>query len=87
MEGDAPHQQFLDTYGEGMQHLGFVIDNYDEWMEHMKNKGIDPVPLQNAVIPDGEGTRRAAYMKTDVTGGVIFEFIESPSSNWRYGGY
>lgn len=76
VEGDAPTQWFLDEYGEGMQHLGYEVENYDEWIEYLISKGIDPIPLQNAEFNFGDGQRRAAYMKTDVIGGVVIEIIE-----------
>jgi len=74
--GDAPHQWFLDEYGEGLQHIGYEVENYDEWLDHFVSKGIDPIPLQNAEFNLGDGLRRAAYLKTDVVGGVVIELIE-----------
>ena len=74
--GDAPHQRFLDEYGEGLQHIGYEVENYDEWMDYFVSKGINPIPLQNAEFNLGDGLRRAAYLKTDVIGGVVIELIE-----------
>lgn len=75
LEGDAPHAWFLKEKGEGMQHLGFVVDNYDEWLNYLAEKGIDV--LMNAETEvEGMGHVRAAYMQSDITGGVLFELIE-----------
>ncbi|MFH1241898.1 MAG: VOC family protein [Pseudomonadota bacterium] len=75
VEGDAPHKWFLDEKGEGMQHLGFIVDDYDEWLSYLKDKGIHV--LMNAETDvEGMGHVRAAYMASDGTGGVLFELIE-----------
>ncbi|MCG6880743.1 MAG: VOC family protein [Deltaproteobacteria bacterium] len=75
IEGDAPHKWFLREKGEGLQHLGFIIENYDEWLAYLKGKGIGV--LMNAETDvEGMGHVRAAYMQSDAVGGVLFELIE-----------
>ncbi len=75
VEGDIPHKWFLEEKGEGLQHLGFIVANYDEWVDYLKGHGIEV--LMNAETEvEGMGHVRAAYMKSDRTGGVLFELIE-----------
>ena len=75
VEGDIPHKWFLDEKGEGVQHLGFIVDNYDQWLSYLKDKGIDV--LMNAETDvEGMGHVRAAYLESDRVGGVLFELIE-----------
>ena len=75
LEGDAPHKWFLEEKGEGMQHLGFIVENYDEWLSYLKREGIDV--LMNAETDvEGMGHVRAAYIQSDRVGGVLFELIE-----------
>lgn len=75
VEGDAPHKWFLEERGEGMQHLGFIVDNYDEWIDYLKDKNINV--LMNAETDvEGMGHVRAAYMESDRVGGVLFELVE-----------
>lgn len=75
VEGDAPHKWFLDEKGEGMQHLGFIVDNFDEWIAYLKEKDIGV--LMNAETEvEGMGHVRAAYMESDRVGGVLFELVE-----------
>jgi methylmalonyl-CoA/ethylmalonyl-CoA epimerase len=75
VEGDAPHKWFLEGKGEGLQHLGFIVDNYDEWLNYLKAHQIHV--LMNAETDvEGMGHVRAAYMQSDRTGGVLFELIE-----------
>ena len=75
IEGEIAHKRFLEEKGEGMQHLGFVVDNYDEWLDHLKEKGID-VMMNAETFVEGEGHIRAAYMETDRVGGILFELME-----------
>jgi len=75
VEGDIPHKWFLEGRGEGMQHLGFIVDNYDEWLGYLKDRGIEV--LMNAETDvEGMGHVRAAYLQSDRVGGVLFEIIE-----------
>ena len=75
VEGDIPHKWFAEERGEGMQHLGFIVDDYDEWLGYLKGKGIDV--LMNAETDvEGMGHIRAAYLTSDRIGGVLFELIE-----------
>ena len=75
VEGDAPHKWFLEEKGEGLQHLGFIVDNYDEWMAYFKEKGIGVLMNAEADV-EGMGHVRAAYMQSDAVGGILFELIE-----------
>lgn len=69
-------RQFLDSKGEGLHHLCYVVDNYDAWMEHLKEQGIEI--LMNAVFEHPEtGPVRTAFLESDETGGLILEIVES----------
>ncbi len=72
---DGIHRWFLDSKGEGLHHLCFRVENYDAWMNHLKQQGVEI--LMNVVFDHPEGPMRAAYVESDKTGGVLFEFIES----------
>ena len=75
VEGDPPHRNFLDIHGEGLQHIGFYVENYDEWKSYVKGEGIEL--LCEAEIEDQtRGKRRAFYMNSSEPGGVLFEIIE-----------
>ncbi len=75
VEGDAPHKWFLEEKGEGLQHLGFIVDNYDEWLHYLKENGIDVLMNAETNI-EGMGHIRAAYVESNRIGGVLFELIE-----------
>lgn len=75
IEGDElPQSQFLKIHGEGLNHLGFYADNYEEWKSFAQGKGMEI--LLEAEIDDVRGRRRAFYMDSSEVGGVVFEIIE-----------
>ncbi len=39
MGGALPHQTFLDTYGEGIQHIGFQVDDPQAWTGRLAEAG------------------------------------------------
>ncbi len=74
IEGNPPHRAHLELHGEGLQHLGFYVENYDEWKSYVMQQGIDI--LCEADIEDSvRGRRRAFYMESSRIGGVLFEII------------
>ena len=75
VEGDAPHKWFLESKGEGIQHLGFIVDNYDEWIAYCKSQGVE-VLMEAETFVESLGHVRGAYMESDTPGGILFEFIE-----------
>jgi hypothetical protein len=75
VEGKLPHNEFLETHGEGLQHLGFYSENYEEWKSKVKEKGIE-ILCEAEVEDQIRGRRRAFYMDSSKIGGVLFEIIE-----------
>ena len=75
VSGNPLHRKFLETHGEGLQHIGFYAENYDEWKEYVageKIKIIYEAEIEDAV----RGRRRAFYMDSRTPGGVLFEIVE-----------
>jgi catechol 2,3-dioxygenase-like lactoylglutathione lyase family enzyme len=75
VQGELPHRDFLEVHGEGLQHLGFYVENYDEWKSYVREEGIDilcEIEAEDRV----RGRRRAFYMNSGEIGGVLFEIIE-----------
>ncbi len=58
-----------------MQHFGFIVENYDEWLSYLKHEGIG-VLMSAETDVEGMGHVRAAYIQSDRVGGVLFELIE-----------
>jgi len=75
LEGKSLHQDFLDTHGEGLQHLGFNVGNYDETFERMKQAGFQPLMRAESYVETYGGNLKACYFDTRRVGGVICEII------------
>jgi catechol 2,3-dioxygenase-like lactoylglutathione lyase family enzyme len=76
IEGNEdPIHKFLETYGEGLQHLGFYADNYDEWKLYAQEKGM-AILYELEVEDEVRGKRRGFFMDSSKIGGVLFEIIE-----------
>ncbi|MGD0916676.1 MAG: VOC family protein [Thermodesulfobacteriota bacterium] len=75
IEGKSFHKEFLETHGEGIQHLGFFVPNYDETFEKFKAARFKPVMRVETYIETYKGHLRACYFDTRRTGGVMFEII------------
>ena len=69
VEGESPHQAFLDEKGEGIQHLAFAVENLEEDIEKLKENGAS-VQLKADL-----GKLKVAYMDLD-TSGLVFELMQ-----------
>jgi methylmalonyl-CoA/ethylmalonyl-CoA epimerase len=76
IRGEPPHRGFLDVHGEGLQHLGFYVENYDEWKSYIMEEGIE-ILCEIEAEDQVRGKRRAFYMNSGEIGGVLFEIIET----------
>jgi hypothetical protein len=79
VSGEPCHKDFLERHGEGVQHLGFVTDEYDEVLKRAKGLGIEVLMGGEAEVP-GMGHMRAAYLDTYDLVGVLVEIIEVTSA-------
>ena len=69
---DAPLQQdFLDTKGEGINHVCFQVDDIDKEEANLVEKGLKVV--QSVRRPTGG----SSYFDTREVGGVLFELVQS----------
>jgi len=69
VNGDSPHQAFLDDKGEGIQHLAFAVENLEEDIENLKEKGAS-VQMKSDL-----GMLKVAYMDLE-TSGLVFELMQ-----------
>jgi len=68
--GDSLQQEFLDTNGEGINHIGFEVPDLKKARAVMSQKGV-PVAFH---IKDG-----ATYYDTRAVGNVLIELFQSPN--------
>jgi 4-hydroxyphenylpyruvate dioxygenase-like putative hemolysin len=74
VSGKSLQMEFLERYGEGVNHLAFLVDDLDGEVAKLVQKGF-------RVISSGKTARSAfAYLDTHKVGGVIFELIQPASS-------
>ena len=66
-------REFLETRGEGIHHLGFIVDDIGRETARLEKKGLKT--LYTSRYQNGGG---AAYFDTDKTGGIIFELLQLP---------
>lgn len=72
--GDTEHRRFLETRGEGVFHLGFVVDDIDAGEEAALARGL--APLMRGRRANGSGF---TYFRTaDAGAGVTLALRQSP---------
>lgn len=70
LEGETIYGEWLAEKGEGLHHLGYDIENMEEWIDYYKSKGI-------GVLQSGERPGvKWAYLDTTAYTGMIVELIE-----------
>lgn len=70
-EGRIFQSKFLDTWGEGIHHIGFHVEDVDKETDNMVKQG-----LKKFVHDPG----KFSYMDAGGVGGAIFEFMKKPSA-------
>ncbi len=70
---DGPIAKFIETKGQGIQHIAFRVNDIEAALEEMKAKGmrlIDDKPRY------GAGGAKIAFLHPKSTGGVLIELCE-----------
>jgi methylmalonyl-CoA/ethylmalonyl-CoA epimerase len=75
VSGKTIHEDFLKAKGEGLNHLGFRVDDLDTAKKDAEKAGLHVT--QSFTRPDGSGF---AYIDSDRVGGVIIEMIQRPKA-------
>ena len=70
LNGASPHQEFLDKNGEGIQHLGFMVDNLQDDVKRLTDQGSEI--LLTSQFKGGGGV---TYLDLDVAG-LIVELVQ-----------
>ncbi|MBW2092897.1 MAG: VOC family protein [Deltaproteobacteria bacterium] len=71
VEGRIFQSRFLDTFGEGLHHLGFYVDDVDKEASRLVENGA------KMLITD---PGNFAYLESGGPGGVIFELMKRAES-------
>jgi len=75
LKGETIHTEALRERGEGLHHLGFIVNNLAARLQACRATGIEV--LQQGVIEEMGFRVDYAYLDTIATGGVILELIQN----------
>lgn len=70
---DSPIAKFIETKGQGVQHIAFRVDNIEAALDDMKAKGIRLIDEKPRY---GAGGARIAFLHPKSTNGVLIELCE-----------
>lgn len=70
---EGPIAKFIEKRGQGMQHIAFRVDDIDEALERMRQKGVRLIDEKPRY---GAGGARIAFLHPKSTGGVLVELCE-----------
>lgn len=74
LDGDHPARDFLKAHGEGINHLGFYVDDIAPWISRMVAGGCETVIDGWFHLPNGrQGS--FAYLADPASPSPMFEFI------------
>ena len=70
---DGPVAKYIEKKGQGIQHIAFRVENIDEALKELREKGIrliDEKPRK------GAGGAQIAFLHPKATGGVLVELCQ-----------
>lgn len=70
---DGPVAKFIEAKGEGIQHIALRVDNLEEALRELKEKGVRLIDETPRV---GAGGARIAFIHPKETRGVLLELCE-----------
>lgn len=74
VSGEGVHKDFVESGHNGMHHIAFRVDDYDEWRTHFLNKGAKFI-FESETEDDINGYRRCFYAD-DPDEGMVYEIKE-----------
>ena len=72
-EPGGPISKFIEKKGQGIHHIAFRVENIDQALEELKEKGVQ---LIDETPRKGAGGARIAFLHPKATGGVLVELCE-----------
>ena len=74
---DSPITEFLKKRGEGLHHVCLKVNNLEETMDELKEKGIEII---DETPKRGAGGTNIVFLHPKSTGGVLFELNSDPKN-------
>lgn len=73
ISGESPQKEFLESKGEGINHIAFLVDNLDEAVAKMVKKGYKIIYSAKYTKGGGE-----VYLDTAEVGGFYIQLFQWP---------
>ena len=70
---DSPIAKFIEKRGEGIHHIALGVDNIEEHLEKLKEKGFRLIDEEPRI---GAGGAKIAFVHPKSVGGVLLELCE-----------
>jgi methylmalonyl-CoA/ethylmalonyl-CoA epimerase len=70
---DGPIAKFIEKKGEGIQHIAFLVDDIEEALKELGEKGVKLIDQKPRM---GAGGKRIAFLHPKDTYGVLVELCE-----------
>ncbi len=70
---DGPIARFIEKKGEGIQHIAFRVDNIENALAELKQKGVRLIDETPRI---GAGGAKIAFLHPKATSGVLVELCE-----------
>ncbi|MBF0202100.1 MAG: VOC family protein, partial [Desulfamplus sp.] len=70
---DGPVAKYIDKKGEGIQHIAFRVENIEDALQELKDKGIRLIDETPRI---GAGGAKIAFLHPKATSGVLVELCE-----------
>jgi methylmalonyl-CoA/ethylmalonyl-CoA epimerase len=70
---DGPVAKFIEKRGQGFQHVAFRVENIDDALAELKEKGVQLIDKEPRI---GAGGAKIAFLHPKATGGVLVELCE-----------
>ena len=70
---DGPVAKYIEKRGQGIQHVAFRVENIDEALAELKEKGVQLIDQQPR---NGAGGAKIAFLHPKATNGVLVELCQ-----------
>ncbi|MBU1180602.1 MAG: methylmalonyl-CoA epimerase [Pseudomonadota bacterium] len=70
---DGPVAKYIEKKGEGIQHIAFRVENIEEALAELKEKGVRLIDEKPRI---GAGGARIAFLHPKSTNGILIELCE-----------
>ncbi len=70
---DGPVAKYIEKRGQGIQHVAFRVENIDEALAELKEKGVKLIDQQPRI---GAGGAKIAFLHPKATAGVLVELCQ-----------